>query len=144
MNSCIWVFDRTGYFLESVTIDRKIYFSQEHYRTDQTIRQIIENSQENIFFNYIQTCLKNNHQVELEHIFQIGEQKVKFNASLYPFSQEKVILIPHEIQVTKSSKSQLIKSQSIVEETAEQLQTILEAIPGLVSWISSDLHYLGA
>lgn len=143
MNSCIWVFDRTGYFLESVTIDRKIYFSQEHYRTDQTIRQIIENSQENIFFNYIQTCLKNNHQVELEHIFHIGEQKVKFNASLYPFSQEKVILIPHEIQVTKSSKSQLIKSQSIVEETAEQLQTILEAIPGLVSWISSDLHYLG-
>ncbi|MDY7005057.1 MAG: EAL domain-containing protein [Cyanobacteriota bacterium] len=35
------------------------------------------------------------------------------------------------------------KKHSIVTETDEQLQTLLEAIPGLVSWISSDLYYLG-
>ncbi|GFZ99513.1 hypothetical protein [Okeania sp. KiyG1] len=42
-----------------------------------------------------------------------------------------------------NDNNQLPKKDSIVTETDEQLQTLLEAIPGLVSWISSDLYYLG-
>lgn len=142
INSCIWVLDRKGCFVESIPINRKIYFSQEKYLTDRTIRLVIENSHENFFENYVHTCLEKNQKFELEHICKIGDEQVKFYASIYPINQEKVILIPHDIQVTKS-ESKLKESHSIQEETAEQLQTILEAVPGLVSWINSDLRYLG-
>ncbi|HLO47599.1 MAG TPA: PAS domain S-box protein, partial [Kamptonema sp.] len=36
-----------------------------------------------------------------------------------------------------------IEAQSALQQAKAQLQTILEAVPGIVSWISSDLRYLG-
>ncbi|MBD2580020.1 transporter substrate-binding protein [Oscillatoria sp. FACHB-1406] len=35
------------------------------------------------------------------------------------------------------------QTANILQATRSQLQAILEAVPGIVSWISSDLHYLG-
>ncbi|MGD1805844.1 EAL domain-containing protein [Dapis sp. BLCC M126] len=142
MNTCIWVLDQTGCFLESIPVDGELSFREDNPLKVQ-IRQVLENTQKNILSNYIKTCLKTNRQVEIEHKCQIGEEQVKFNASIYPVNKEKVILIPHDIQVINSNnKSQ--KSHSLeISEADERLQTLLEAIPGLVSWISSDLHYLG-
>ena len=141
MNSCIWVLDRAGCFLKSIPVDGERSFSEDNSLKFQ-IRQVLENTQKNILSDRIKTCLKTNRKVEIKHNSQIGEEEVKFNASIYPINQEKVILIPHNIQVI-NSQNKLPESDSFLTEADEQLQTLLEAIPGLVSWISSDLHYLG-
>ena len=43
----------------------------------------------------------------------------------------------------QSDISYQIEAQESLEQAKTQLQTILEAVPGIVSWISSDLRYLG-
>ena len=142
MNTCIWVLDQTGCFLESIPVDGEVSFSEDNPVKVQ-IRQVLENIQKNILSNHIKTCLKTKRQVEIEHKCQIGEEQVKFNASIYPVNQEKVILIPHDIQVINSNKKSQESHLLDISEADERLQTLLEAIPGLVSWISSDFHYLG-
>ncbi|MGK7919025.1 MAG: EAL domain-containing protein [Trichodesmium sp.] len=141
INECIWVLDQTGYFLEGIPVNREIYFSQENLLKVK-IDKILKNSQKNTLSNQIQTCLQTNHQVEIEQDVQIGEKQVNFKASIYPIDREKVILIPHNIQLI-NSKNKLQESEHLVTDTEEQLQTLLDAIPGLVSWITSDLIYLG-
>ena len=44
---------------------------------------------------------------------------------------------------TQSDLSERIEVQEALQQANDQLQTILEAVPGIVSWISSDLRYLG-
>ncbi len=141
MNSCIWVLDQTGCFLESIPVDGEISCEQDN-RLKAQIRQVLENTQKNILSNHIKTCLKTNRQVEIEYNCQIGEDQVKIHASIYPVNQEKVILIPHDIQVI-NSQNKLQESHSLETKADEQLKTLLEAIPALVSWISSDLLYQG-
>jgi diguanylate cyclase (GGDEF)-like protein/PAS domain S-box-containing protein len=43
----------------------------------------------------------------------------------------------------QSDLSERIEVQEALQQANDQLQTILEAVPGIVSWISSDLRYLG-
>ena len=142
MNTCIWVLDQTGCFLESIPVDGEVSFSEDNPLKVQ-IRQVLENIQKNILSNHIKTCLKTKGQVEIEHKCQIGEEQLKLNASIYPVNQEKVILIPHDIQVINSNNKSQESHSLDISEANERLQTLLEAIPGLVSWISSDFHYLG-
>ncbi|MFS8116907.1 MAG: PAS domain S-box protein, partial [Microcoleus sp.] len=44
---------------------------------------------------------------------------------------------------TQFDLSERIEVQEALQQANDQLQTILEAVPGIVSWISSDLRYLG-
>ncbi len=44
---------------------------------------------------------------------------------------------------TGTDLSERIEVQEALQQANDQLQTILEAVPGIVSWISSDLRYLG-
>ncbi|MEB3343268.1 EAL domain-containing protein [Okeania sp.] len=141
INSCIWLLDRAGSFVGSIPIDGELS-PKKNMSLKVQIRKFLENTQKNILSDQISICLATNRQIEVQHQFQIGEEQVKFNASIYPINQEKVILIPHNIKLINShNKSQ--ESLSLHGEVDEQLQTLLEAIPGLVSWISSDLCYLG-
>lgn len=50
--------------------------------------------------------------------------------------------VTHFIGV-QSDISERIEAQEALQQAKTQLQTILEAVPGIVSWISSDLRYLG-
>lgn len=50
--------------------------------------------------------------------------------------------VTHFIGV-QSDISYRIEAQEALQQAKTQLQTILEAVPGTVSWISSDLRYLG-
>jgi len=43
----------------------------------------------------------------------------------------------------QSDISYRVEAQEALQQAKAQLQTILEAVPGIVSWISSDLRYLG-
>ena len=43
----------------------------------------------------------------------------------------------------QSDLSERIEVQEALQQANDQLQSILEAVPGIVSWISSDLRYLG-
>ncbi|MGK7919654.1 MAG: adenylate/guanylate cyclase domain-containing protein [Trichodesmium sp.] len=63
--------------------------------------------------------------------------------------QELNIIIEERTAALKESNDQLIeeivehqKSEIDLKIAKEQLQTVLEAVPGIVSWISSDLHYI--
>ncbi|NET28869.1 bifunctional diguanylate cyclase/phosphodiesterase [Okeania sp. SIO1I7] len=142
MNNCIWVLDRAGYFLESIPVNKEACFSHHNHLEFQRICQFIENNQKNFLSNHVQICLKTNSPVEIEKFYHIEKQNVKINAIIYPISKDKVILITNNIEAIDSNiKSQ--KKYSIATETEEKLQTLLEAMPGLVSWISSDLYYLG-
>ena len=141
INSSIWVLDQTGCFLESIPVNNQISFSQDNFLKVR-ICKFLENTQKNILSNHIKICLKTNRKVEIKHQSQLGKKQVRFKASIYPINQEKVLLILHDIQVI-NSKNKLLTSDSFLTEIDEKLQTLLEAIPGLVSWISSDLNYLG-
>ena len=141
INTCIWVLDQTGCFLESIPVNTKISFSQDNSLKAQ-ICKFLENTNKNILSNHIKMCLKTNCKVEIQYSPQIGEKQVNFHAIIYPINQEKVILIPHNIQVI-NSQNKLPESDLFLTETDEQLETLLEAVPGFVSWISSDLFYLG-
>lgn len=52
-----------------------------------------------------------------------------------------------EFQRTQEQLQQEIDShhqtQDLLQQSKDQLQAVLNAVPGCVSWISSDLHYLG-
>ncbi|MDY7013047.1 MAG: transporter substrate-binding protein [Cyanobacteriota bacterium] len=50
------------------------------------------------------------------------------------------------VESNESLIAEIVRHQHTVEvlqTTRDQLQAVLEAVPGIVSWISSDLHYLG-
>ncbi|MDE5119651.1 MAG: hypothetical protein O4965_05695, partial [Trichodesmium sp. St19_bin1] len=64
--------------------------------------------------------------MEIQYSPQIGEKQVKFHAIIYPINQEKVILIPHNIQVI-NSQNKLLESDLFLTEADEQLETLLEA-----------------
>ncbi len=53
-----------------------------------------------------------------------------------------------ENQQLRNEKANLLKyqsqeTQSELQEAKDQLQAVLDAMPGTISWIDSDLHYLG-
>ncbi|MCL2923506.1 MAG: EAL domain-containing protein [Trichodesmium sp. MAG_R04] len=141
INSPIWVLDKTGCFLESIPVNNQISFSEENFLTVR-VHKFLENTQKNILSNHIKICLKTNRKVEIKYHSHLGKKQVKFKASIYPIYQEKALLILNDIQVI-NSKKKLPTSDPFLTEIDEKLKTLLEAIPRLVSWISSDLNYLG-
>ena len=79
INTCIWVLDKTGCFLESIPVNTKISFSQDNSLKAQ-ICKFLENTNKNILSNHIKMCLKTNCKVEIQYSPQIGEKQVKFHA----------------------------------------------------------------
>jgi diguanylate cyclase (GGDEF)-like protein/PAS domain S-box-containing protein len=61
--------------------------------------------------------------------------------SLSPLRDDSGILT-HFVGIL-SDLSERIEVQEALQQANDQLQTILEAVPGTVSWVSSDLRYLG-
>jgi PAS domain S-box-containing protein len=61
------------------------------------------------------------------------EQKVEEHATALESSKEQLV-----VEVTER-----YQAEDALRSTQDQLQAMLEAVPGIVSWISSDLRYLG-
>jgi PAS domain S-box len=51
--------------------------------------------------------------------------------------------LTHFVGVQSDLSEGISEVQETLQQANDQLQTILEAVPGTVSWISSDLRYLG-
>ncbi|MCZ0899396.1 PAS domain-containing protein, partial [Microcoleus sp. HI-ES] len=51
--------------------------------------------------------------------------------------------LTHFVGVQSDLAEPICEVQQALQQANDQLQTILEAVPGTVSWISSDLRYLG-
>jgi CheY-like chemotaxis protein len=60
-----------------------------------------------------------------------------------PVKQDKLYLTLEKAASAVLMERQLSEQRRIVEETKEQLEAVLNAVPGTISWVSKDAHYLG-
>jgi PAS domain S-box-containing protein len=73
---------------------------------------------------------------------QIGEELALVKAELETVAKRTAALESTNEQLEQEVTERCL-AQEALRATQDQLQTVLEAIPGIVSWISSDLCYLG-
>ncbi|MDX2213869.1 MAG: PAS domain S-box protein [Oculatellaceae cyanobacterium bins.114] len=75
---------------------------------------------------------------------QIIEQELKqLKADLESEVAERTAALQGSNEQLVAEVAERHQAEEALRATKDQLEAILEAIPGIVSWISSDLHYLG-
>lgn len=128
----------------------------ENQPTGKTLHEVYDSVAANLLIDNIRLCLDDNKILTIEYPVCLEDKEVWLEASIYPRSASKsfasgnerteisdrVSIVHRDITLAKIRENNLIEATSALRQTNEQLQTILEAVPGLVSWISSDLHYL--
>ncbi len=62
---------------------------------------------------------------------------------LKPVKQDKLYSVVDKVAATILSERRLIEQQRITQETKEQLEAVLDAVPGVISWIGKDMRYRG-
>jgi signal transduction histidine kinase/DNA-binding response OmpR family regulator/HPt (histidine-containing phosphotransfer) domain-containing protein len=62
---------------------------------------------------------------------------------LKPVKQEKLYAMVERVAATILAERRLAEQQRIIQETKEQLEVVLDAVPGVISWIGNDLRYRG-
>ncbi len=62
---------------------------------------------------------------------------------LKPVKQEKLYSLVERVASAILAERRLAEQQRIIQETKEQLEVVLDAVPGVISWIGKDLRYLG-
>lgn len=80
------------------------------------------------------------------HIKQINNKPLKISVShqLFNWHGEPALLSTFANNYSDNNNYEIKQeTEAALKLAEEQLETILEAIPGIVSWISSDLRYLG-
>lgn len=60
-----------------------------------------------------------------------------------PVKQEKLYAAIERTASMLLVEKQLAEQRKVVQETKEQLEAVLNAVPGTISWVSKDLRYLG-
>jgi PAS domain S-box-containing protein len=60
-----------------------------------------------------------------------------------PVKQEKLYAAIERTASMLLVEKQLAEQRKVVQETKEQLEAVLNAVPGTISWVGSDLKYLG-
>ncbi len=60
-----------------------------------------------------------------------------------PVKQEKLYVAIERAVNTLLVEKQLAEQRKVVQETKEQLEAVLNSVPGTISWIGKDLKYLG-
>ena len=143
ITNCIWVLNKEGIFLEIVPLTKENVSPKKAEPIGRILEDFHERSQANLLRNNIKACLDTQEIVRLEYQVVLEDAKeVWFEATIYPRSEETVLIVPRDITEIKTRENNLRKATAALQQTNEQLQTILEAVPGLVSWINSDLQYL--
>lgn len=143
ITNCIWVLNKEGRFLEIVPLTQQSIYASKAEPIGNILEDFYERSQADLLRNNIKACLDTQKIVSLEYQVVLEEpKKVWFEATIYPRTEETVLIVPRDITDLKIRENNLIEATAALQQTNEQLQTILEAVPGLVSWINSDLQYL--
>ncbi len=62
---------------------------------------------------------------------------------LKPVKQDKLYTVVDKVASTILASRRLAEQQRIIQETKEQLEVVLDAVPGVISWIGKDLRYKG-
>ncbi len=62
---------------------------------------------------------------------------------LKPVKQEKLYAMVERMASTILAERRLAEQQRIIQETKEQLEVVLDSVPGVISWIGKDLRYIG-
>ena len=142
MRSSIWMLDREGKFLEIIPLVPGSGYPQENQPIGKKLHEFYEKNVANLLIDNICVCLQAKEKVIIEYSVTVEDKEVCLEASIYPQSEDKVIIVHRDITLAKIRENNLIEATAALKQTNEQLQTILEAVPGLVSWINSDLRYL--
>jgi PAS domain S-box-containing protein len=118
-----------------------------------TIEQFFNENSE-IFLEHIRECLTLNQVINFEYSLVLHQDQFWFFATISPLSENRVIWIARDITERKKIENSLTKltrelEARIKQRTAdlanakEQLQAVLDAVPGFISWFSKDGYYLG-
>lgn len=62
---------------------------------------------------------------------------------LKPVKQDKLYTVIDKVANNILASRQLAEQQRIIQETKEQLEVVLDAVPGVISWIGNDFRYKG-
>ncbi len=144
IKNCLWVLNKDGIFQEIIPLTKNNIYASQLELIGQNLDNFYERSQTYLLIDNINFCLQKQEIVRLEYPVSLlpPEKQIWFEATIYPKTEDTVLIVSREITEVKIRENNLIKATAALQQTNEQLQTILEAVPGLVSWINSDLEYL--
>jgi diguanylate cyclase (GGDEF)-like protein/PAS domain S-box-containing protein len=162
ITNCILVLNKEGILLEIIPLTRQNLNGIEREPIGKNLEDFYEIFQADLLRNNLRICLDTQEIVSIEYQVPLEEGKINWlEATIYPKTEETVIIVTRDITEVKTRENNLRETTAAKQQTVarpgkdsdsdvaaaerqknEQLQTILEAVPGLVSWINSDLRYL--
>lgn len=112
------------------------------------LSEIVPESVVKLFTHYMEQAIATNEPQFFEYYLMHstpdgGQQRRDWEARLVVCGEQEVMAIVRDISDRKHSeklRSELIAS---LQEARDRLQSVLDAVPGFISWLSSDLKYLG-
>ena len=113
-------------------------------------KEIIGKTDYNVFSEDIATSLEENDRKVIESkIPMIFEENILHDDGIHTYVSNKFPLldstgIPKAICGISTDITNRKQAEEEIKKAKEQLQAMLDAVPGVISWIDSDLKYLGA
>jgi PAS domain S-box-containing protein len=118
-----------------------------------TIEQFF-NENSDFFIPKIREALAINQIINFEYNLLFAEAEFWFSATISPLEKNRVIWVARDITKLKQVENNLTKLTKELEarvnqrthdlaKAKEQLQAVLDAVPGFISWFSKDGYYLG-
>jgi diguanylate cyclase (GGDEF)-like protein/PAS domain S-box-containing protein len=136
MTDLILIYDDRGYCLKIAPHNHNLLVKPAVEHLHKSIFEVLPPAVAQLQMQCIQKVLTTGQTQETEYSLMIGGKLVWFSANVSPLSANTVIWVARDITDHKNSEKAL-------SDARNQLQILLDAMPGIVSWISSDLQYLG-
>jgi diguanylate cyclase (GGDEF)-like protein/PAS domain S-box-containing protein len=136
MTDLILVYDDRGHCLQVAPTRHNILGESVLEQLHQHIFDVLPPEIARSHMQSIQRVLATGQTKNIEYSLIINGNLAWFSANISPLSTNTIIWVAREITDRKNSEKALFDAR-------DQLQILLDAMPGIVSWISSDLCYLG-
>ncbi|AFY69116.1 diguanylate cyclase/phosphodiesterase with PAS/PAC sensor(s) [Thalassoporum mexicanum PCC 7367] len=136
MTDLILIYDDRGVCLKIVQNNQDVLVMPIAEQLNKSVFELLPPDVAKLQMRYIQDVLATGHTQNVEYSLMLNGKLTWFSANVSRLTASTVIWVARDITARKISEQALGDARS-------QLQTLLNAVPGIVSWISSDLSYLG-